>query len=92
MVIVKQKSAPSRVVNVASAAHSRGHINATDLNSEKHYDAGEAYNQSKLANVMFTREMARRLTGSGVTVNAVDPGLVDTELMRHMGVFRSVSG
>lgn len=83
---------PSRVVNVASAAHARGHIKVDDFNSEKHYDAGEAYNQSKLANVMFTRDLARRLTGTGVTVNAVDPGLVDTKLMRHMGVYKSVSG
>lgn len=63
-----------------------------DINSEKQYDAGAAYNQSKLANLMFARELARKLSGTGVTVNAVNPGLVDTELMRHMGVFKSFSG
>lgn len=87
-----QKSAPSRVVVVASSAHLRGHINMTDINGEKEYDAGASYNQSKLANVMFARELARKLSGTGVTVNAVDPGLVDTKLMRHMGVFKSFSG
>lgn len=51
-----------------------------------------AYNQSKLANVMFMRELASKLSGSNVTVNAVNPGLVDTKLMRHMGVFTSLSG
>lgn len=64
----------------------------TDINSEKKYDAGDAYNQSKLANVMFARKLARNLSGTGVTVNAVNPGLVDSKLMRHMGVFNSFSG
>lgn len=67
-------------------------MNTTDLNSEQSYDPGDAYNQSKLANILFTRNIARRLTGTGVTVNAVDPGLVDTEIMRHMSVFRGLSG
>lgn len=92
MIILFQKSAPSRIINVSSAAHLRGKIKVEDLNSEKSYDAAEAYNQSKLANIMFTRELARKLTGTGVTVNAVNPGLVDTEIIRHMGVFKSVSG
>lgn len=87
-----QKSAPSRIINVSSSAHLKGRINADDINSEKKYDAGDAYNQSKLANIMFTRELARKLSGTGVTVNAVNPGLVDTEIIRHMGVFKSVSG
>lgn len=61
----------------------------TDLNLEKSYDEAAAYNQSKLANVLFTRELSRRLHGTGVTVNAVHPGIVDTELMRHMSIFNS---
>lgn len=59
------------------------------MNSEKSYDPATAYEQSKLANVLFTRELAKRLEGSGVTVNALHPGIVDTELMRHMGIFNS---
>lgn len=82
-------STPSRIVNVSSIAHTRGEINTADLNSEKSYDAAKAYEQSKLANVLFTRELAKRLEGSGVTVNALHPGIVDTELMRHMGIFNS---
>jgi len=58
-----QKSAPSRIVVLSSLAHTRGKINFDDLNSEKSYDAGAAYNQSKLANVLFTRELAERLQG-----------------------------
>ncbi|GAB0089949.1 retinol dehydrogenase 13 [Sergentomyia squamirostris] len=82
-------SAPSRIVVVSSLAHVRGEIDITDLNSEKNYERGKAYNQSKLANVLFTRELAKKLQGSGVTVNALHPGVVDTELMRHMGLFNS---
>nr|CAD7414068.1 unnamed protein product [Timema poppensis] len=84
-----QASAPSRIINVSSVAHMRGKINTKDLNSENDYDPGEAYNQSKLANILFTRELARRLQGTGVTVNAVHPGIVDTELTRHMSFFNS---
>lgn len=82
-------STPSRIVVLSSIAHTRGEINTADLNSEKSYDPAKAYEQSKLANVLFTTELARRLEGSGVTVNAVHPGIVDTELMRHMGIFNS---
>lgn len=82
-------STPSRIVNVSSIAHTRGEINCADLNSESVYNPARAYEQSKLANVLFTRELAKRLEGSGVTVNALHPGIVDTELMRHMGIFSS---
>lgn len=80
-----KKSAPSRIVNVSSLAHVRGHIKVNDLNSDKHYDSGEAYNQSKLANILFTRALAKRLKGIDVTVNALHPGIVSTELGRYMG-------
>lgn len=82
-------STPSRIVNVSSIAHTRGEINTADLNSEKSYDPSRAYEQSKLANVLFTRELAKRLDGTGVTVNSLHPGIVDTDLMRHMGIFNS---
>lgn len=82
-------AAPSRVINVASTAHQRGKINYTDLNSEKEYDPAGAYNQSKLANVLFTKELAEKLKGTGVSVFAVHPGIVNTEITRYMGVASS---
>lgn len=84
-----EKSTPSRIVNVSSLAHTRGEIKVSDLNSEQSYDSGNAYSQSKLANVLFTRELAKRLEKSGVTVNALHPGIVHTELGRHMSFFNS---
>ncbi|XP_052872287.1 retinol dehydrogenase 12-like [Anopheles cruzii] len=80
-----KESAPSRIVNLSSLAHKYGKINRNDLNSERSYNQVTAYCQSKLANVMFTRELAKRLAGTGVTAYAVHPGTVDTELPRHMG-------
>ncbi|MBF6593324.1 MAG: SDR family oxidoreductase [Thermaceae bacterium] len=71
-------SAPSRIVNVSSAAQSSGRLNFDDLQAEKRYSGMAAYNNSKLANVLFTYELARRLQGSGVTVNALHPGVVNT--------------
>lgn len=76
-------SAPSRVVVLSSKLHYRGKIDWEDLQFEKKsYSATGAYNQSKLANVMFTKALARRLEGTGVTANAVHPGVVTTELAR----------
>ncbi|KAH8396956.1 hypothetical protein KR215_006813, partial [Drosophila sulfurigaster] len=89
---VLKKSAPSRIVNVSSLAHNHGTININDLNSEKSYDEGKAYCQSKLANIFFTRELAKRLEGTGVTVNAVHPGVVNTELGRHMKILKNFFG
>lgn len=82
-----KQSAPSRVVVVSSLFHWYGRINREDLNSEKSYWRWIAYGQSKLANILFTRELARRLEGSGVTANAVHPGAVRTELMRDIDLF-----
>lgn len=84
-----KQSAPSRIVNVSSLAHVRGEIKLADLNSEQSYDSGKAYSQSKLANVLFTRELAKKLKDSGVTVNSLHPGIVHTELGRHMSFFNS---
>jgi len=77
-------SAPARIVNVASDAHRMGGaLDFDDLGSAKRYSAMGVYGRSKLANLLFTRELARRLAGSGVTVNAVHPGLVRTGLGRN---------
>jgi NAD(P)-dependent dehydrogenase (short-subunit alcohol dehydrogenase family) len=84
-------SAPSRVINVSSAAHFGGKINFDDLRSPRSYNAWRAYSQSKLANVLFTRELARRLEGSGVTANALHPGYVATNFgISNGGIFRSL--
>jgi len=71
---VLEASAPSRVVNVSSGDHSNGTIDFDDLQGEKGYKGAKAYSQSKLANVLFTYELARRLKGTGVTANCLHPG------------------
>jgi NAD(P)-dependent dehydrogenase (short-subunit alcohol dehydrogenase family) len=73
-------SAPSRIINVSSVGHYNGHINFDDLNLEKEYGGWKAYGQSKLALVLFTHELAKKLQGTGVTVNAVHPGTVATNI------------
>jgi NAD(P)-dependent dehydrogenase (short-subunit alcohol dehydrogenase family) len=76
-------SAPARVVVLSSKLHYRGKMDWDDLQfSRRSYSGPTAYNQSKLANVLFTLALARRLEGTGVTVNAVHPGVVATELAR----------
>jgi NAD(P)-dependent dehydrogenase (short-subunit alcohol dehydrogenase family) len=71
-------SAPARVVTVASHAHTMGRIDFDDLQGARSYSGARAYNQSKLANVLFTYELARRLQGTSVTANALHPGVVRT--------------
>jgi NAD(P)-dependent dehydrogenase (short-subunit alcohol dehydrogenase family) len=71
-------SAPARVVTVSSGAQSMGTIDFDDLMGERDYSGSRAYNQSKLANVMFTYELAKRLDGTGVTATAVHPGMTST--------------
>ena len=71
-------AAPARVVTVSSGAQAMGRIDFDDLQGERSYSGQRAYNQSKLANVLFTYELARRLEGSGVTANALHPGVVRT--------------
>ncbi len=75
------KSAPARVVTVSSEAHKRGQIRWDDLQGEQKYSGLRAYSQSKLANLLFNRELARRLGGTGVTANAVHPGVIGTRLL-----------
>ena len=71
-------SAPARVVTVSSGAHATGRIDFEDLLGERTYSGQKAYNQSKLADVMFTYELARRLEGTRVTATALHPGVVST--------------
>jgi retinol dehydrogenase-14 len=73
-----RQSTPSRVVTVSSNAHAMGRIDFDDLQGERSYSGSRAYNQSKLANVLFSYELAKRLRGSGVTANALHPGVVRT--------------
>ena len=73
-----KQSVAGRVVTVSSNAHTMGRIDFDDLQGEQSYSGARAYNQSKLANVMFTYELARRLQGTSVTVNALHPGVVRT--------------
>ncbi|CAN2387626.1 alcohol dehydrogenase (NADP+) activity [Pristimantis euphronides] len=81
-----KSSAPSRIVVVSSKLYKYGEINFDDLNSETHYSRSSAYSRSKLANILFTRELSRRLEGTGVTVNVLHPGIVRTNLGRHINI------
>ncbi|XP_063967091.1 retinol dehydrogenase 11-like [Lytechinus pictus] len=78
-----KSSAPSRIVNVSSAAHDRGSMHFDDILLKKSYGPMKAYGQSKLANILFTRELARQLKGTGVTCYSLHPGVINTELVRH---------
>ena len=89
-------SAPARVVNVASEAHRMvGGINFDDVEFKKSYRSFQVYSQSKLANILFTRELARRLDGSGVTANCLHPGFVATNFTTGTGptfwIFRQMA-
>src|SRR5258708_23044760 len=75
---VLKASAPARIVNVSSNSHEAGYIAMDDLQAEQHYSNMRAYGQSKLALVLFTYELARRLQGTGVTANCLHPGFVAT--------------
>ena len=83
LIEVLKASAPSRIVNVGSAAHEKATIDFDDLQSERRYDCRQAYAVSKLANVLFTYELARRLEGTGVTANCVHPGSVATTINKE---------
>ena len=78
-----RESAPARIVTVASDAHRAGRIEFDDLQAERGYAGMRAYAQSKLANILFTRELARRLSGSGVAAYSVHPGTVRTGFARE---------
>ena len=82
---VLKANAPSRIINITSSAHYGTEVNFDDLQGEKKYSMYAAYSQSKLANVLFTYELARRLEGTGVTVNCLDPGVVRTGFGKDQG-------
>jgi len=85
-------STPSRVVNVSSAMHSGAQLNFDDLQGARKYSGMKAYGQSKLALLMFTYDLARRLAGTGVTVNALHPGFVASDMYRSSGGFIKLLG
>lgn len=90
-------SAPARIVNVASDAHLFGSIDWEDLQSEKRYQGPpvvsgmRVYGTSKLMNILFTKELARRIEGSGVTANCLHPGMVATGLGTNNGLLGSLA-
>jgi retinol dehydrogenase-14 len=87
-------SPPARVVTVSSGEQARGRIDFDDLQGARDYSAQRAYSQSKLANVMFSNELARRLKGTGVTANSLHPGVVRTNFGAEdqAGFFTVVGG
>jgi NAD(P)-dependent dehydrogenase (short-subunit alcohol dehydrogenase family) len=78
-----EASAPSRVVVVSSTVHRGAKIDFDDLQSERKYSSMRVYGRSKLANILFVRALAKRLEGKRVTVNALHPGVIATELARE---------
>src|SRR5438034_3038845 len=80
-----KESAPARIVTTASQAHQGAHIPFDDLNAERSYRGFGRYCETKLANILFTTELARRLEGTGVTANCFHPGLVATGFNRNNG-------
>ena len=89
-------SAPARILTVSSGAHASGRIGFDDLQGERNYSGQRAYSQSKLASVMFTYELARRLQGTGVTATVLHPGVVRTSFgaedqAAHMAVMIRVA-
>jgi NAD(P)-dependent dehydrogenase (short-subunit alcohol dehydrogenase family) len=78
-------SAPARIVSTASAAHQGATLDFDDLQSEKGFRAIKAYGRSKLCNILFTRELAHRLHGTGVTANCLHPGFVATRFGDQSG-------
>jgi NAD(P)-dependent dehydrogenase (short-subunit alcohol dehydrogenase family) len=82
-----RESAPARVINLSSREHRRGSIDPDDLEFRtRRYSASAAYSQSKLGVILFSAELSRRLSGAGVTVNAIHPGLTDTNFGRRGGI------
>jgi len=84
-------TAGARVVNTSSDAHKGNRLDFNDLQSASGYSGFKVYGRSKLANILYTRELARRLAGTGVTANCLHPGFVDTRFGDHSGGFLAVA-
>lgn len=82
-ILILKKSAPSRIVVLSSLAHKMGPFKNNDFLSERSYSPSKVYSHSKIANILFARELAKRLQGTKVTINSLHPGVVESELMRH---------
>ena len=84
LVLEKLKSStPSRIINVSSVAHRNGKVDFENIHGEKSFSGYSAYALSKLANILFTYELSRRLEGNGVTVNCLHPGVIETKLLKE---------
>ena len=81
-----KESAPARIITTASEAHQGAHIPFSDLNAERSYRSFGRYGETKLANILFTSELARRLEGTGVTATCFHPGLVASGFNRNNGL------
>ena len=86
-----RESAPARIITTASEAHQGTHIPFDDLNAERFYRGFGRYGQTKLANILFTRELGRRLEGSGVTASCFHPGLVASGFNRNNGLLMNLA-
>ena len=82
-----KRSPNARIVNVSSIAHIRGDINWDDINLHNNYSKYFAYIQSKLANILFSRELAQKLNETNIKVYCLHPGLVRTDFLRHLKGF-----
>jgi NAD(P)-dependent dehydrogenase (short-subunit alcohol dehydrogenase family) len=85
-----KESAPARIITTASQAHYGAHISFDDLNPERSYRGFDRYCETKLANILFTTELARRLDGTGVTANCFHPGLVATGFNHNNGLLMNL--
>ncbi|XP_037034308.1 retinol dehydrogenase 11-like [Bradysia coprophila] len=88
---ILKSSAASRIVNVSSTLHRYGKIVRDDLHAEREYKVGQVYANSKLANMLFSRELAKRLDGSSVTSNSLHPGIISTEISRNYPTFSAMA-
>jgi NAD(P)-dependent dehydrogenase (short-subunit alcohol dehydrogenase family) len=82
-----KSSAPARIINVSSGSHRRAKLDFDDLHGKERFHPGTFYGNSKLANVLFTYELARRLEGTSVTANALHPGFIRTNMAANNGWF-----